>query len=230
MVCEECGTTFTAKKKDARFCSRVCNKKAYARENRDAIREVKRQWARDHPEARQAASQRFRDKNPDHDRQQWAAIKADPERLAGRRQQRRQWYATNREVITEQNRQKRIRDPFARRYYLHGGTEWIPLFTSFLEAQDAKCYLCGDPLDFATPRAVALDHDHRCCPKGRTCERCRRGLACTPCNWLIGFAGDNPDRLRRIADNLERANAGVQARMAEAQGVLFWMDQPHSAA
>jgi hypothetical protein len=37
----------------------------------------------------------------------------------------------------------------------------------------------------------------------------------------IGHIKDDPDRLRRMADNLERANAGVRQRWAEAEGVLF---------
>jgi hypothetical protein len=77
--------------------------------------------------------------------------------------------------------------------------------------QDGRCYLCGNPLP-ADPSKVHLDHDHRCCPPRRSCQYCRRGLACLPCNMLIGHAGDDPDRLRRVADNLAAANAQVKIR------------------
>lgn len=63
-------------------------------------------------------------------------------------------------------------------------------------------------------RKVHVDHDHTCCPQGKSCRYCRRGLACHPCNLLIGFARDDPQRLRRIARNLEAALAATQHRMA----------------
>jgi hypothetical protein len=92
------------------------------------------------------------------------------------------------------------------------------------DAQDGKCYLCGDPLPSLEGHGYALphtDHDHACCRRGSHCEKCRRGLACRACNQLIGVAHDDPDRLRRIADNLERAKELVQQRMAEDRGCLF---------
>jgi Recombination endonuclease VII len=91
----------------------------------------------------------------------------------------------------------------------------------FRDSQDGKCYLCGDPLQ-SEPRSVHLDHDHRCCPKdSKGCVACQRGLACRACNLLLCYASDDPDRLRRIADNLERAIAAVDERLAEGQGILF---------
>lgn len=83
------------------------------------------------------------------------------------------------------------------------------------QAQGGRCYLCGDelPLDKAV-----IDHDHRCCPRRRnqswSCPDCRRGLACHPCNLIVGHAGDDPDRLRRIAAALEPANLAVTQRLA----------------
>lgn len=81
------------------------------------------------------------------------------------------------------------------------------------EEQDGRCYLCGGLL----PRggyAVAIDHDHRCCPSRQSCSYCRRGLACQSCNVLIGHARDDPRLLRQIADNLEAAIADVTRRLA----------------
>ncbi len=98
------------------------------------------------------------------------------------------------------------------------------LIRQFWDAQDGRCYLCGDPLPEVTDHEVHLDHDHGCCRKGtRGCAICRRGLACLPCNLLIGYGKDDPDRLRRIADGLEAASAAVRERMAAAprQGTLL---------
>lgn len=150
-----------------------------------------------------------------------ARQKANPVRKAKLQEQRHQWYLKNREAALERARQQRLRKPYQARASRHGVAEWLPLFTALWEAQDGKCYLCGDPFELERDRPVHLDHDHDCCPPQRSCWICRRGLACKWCNRLAGFARDDPDRLRLIANNLERAKAGVRMRMAEAQGVLF---------
>lgn len=88
-----------------------------------------------------------------------------------------------------------------------------------LDAQGGRCYLCGDALTYD---AAVIDHDHACCAdvtkSGRkrttSCARCRRGLACGRCNTLIGMAGDDPEKLRRIAGSLTRVIAEVHARLA----------------
>lgn len=78
--------------------------------------------------------------------------------------------------------------------------------------QGGCCYLCGDPLPKDLSRA-AIDHDHTCCPRRSgnkvSCGKCVRGISCSPCNRLIACAQDDPDRLRRVADNLEIANRRV---------------------
>lgn len=81
------------------------------------------------------------------------------------------------------------------------------------EAQHGLRYLCGDPLP-DDRYFLAIDHDHRCCPPKASCACCRRGLTCHSCNVLIGHAKDDPDRLRRIADNLEAAIAAATPRIA----------------
>ena len=55
-----------------------------------------------------------------------------------------------------------------------------------------------------------VDHDHSCCPGSKTCGKCLRGLACQKCNQGIGQFGDDPDRMRRVADNLEAANCRLR--------------------
>lgn len=219
-ACEECGQPFTAKRNDARFCSRDCNKRWYYNENRDRILEHNREWALSHPEEVKVIQQRSGQKHGaryrEEKRARYDAVTADPEKAEERHQRRLEYYADNRERALELERQRRIRDPFLGRYYQHGGIDWRTLFQSLWDAQDGKCYLCGDPLQVEAYRAIHLDHDHSCCRLGRSCAICRRGLACKMCNVLIGHARDDPERLRRIADNLEIANAAVRKRMAEA--------------
>jgi hypothetical protein len=87
-------------------------------------------------------------------------------------------------------------------------------FSALVTAQDGCCYLCGDPLELDSPRRVHLDHDHSCCHRGRgkLCGNCVRGLSCEACNKGIGCFGDDPDRLRRVADSLEAANSRLRVK------------------
>lgn len=48
-----------------------------------------------------------------------------------------------------------------------------------------------------------VDHDRSCCPGDRSCVRCRRGVLCQWCNCALGYAGDDPDVLRRMAAYIE---------------------------
>lgn len=68
------------------------------------------------------------------------------------------------------------------------------------EAQDG-CAICGRLVPSA--RGWTVDHDHSCCPGERSCPSCRRGVLCHWCNATLGYAGDDPAVLRRMADYLE---------------------------
>lgn len=82
-------------------------------------------------------------------------------------------------------------------------------------AQGGACYLCGEPLDWDKPRKIHIDHDHACCRGRRSCGTCVRGLACGPCNTAIGLFGDDPDRMRRVADALEMASRRLRTQVSE---------------
>jgi hypothetical protein len=84
-------------------------------------------------------------------------------------------------------------------------------FEAMWSAQNGRCYLCGDKLE-RNNRNIHIEHDHRCCPRGKSCASCRRGLSCPHCNFVIGHAFDDPERLRRIADNLETAITNRQTQ------------------
>jgi hypothetical protein len=96
----------------------------------------------------------------------------------------------------------------------HGITsdQWDALFVE----QAGRCYLCGDPM---TVQSAHLDHDHSCCSGKRACGACLRGLACPLCNQGIGQFGDDPERMRVVATNLEQANQKLrERRLAEQLG------------
>jgi hypothetical protein len=84
-------------------------------------------------------------------------------------------------------------------------------FAGLAEVQGGCCYLCGEPLDLDNPTKIHVDHDHLCCRGKRSCGQCVRGLACDPCNRGIGHFGDDPERMRRAADNLEMANRQLRS-------------------
>jgi hypothetical protein len=79
-----------------------------------------------------------------------------------------------------------------------------------LAAQNYEC-ICGKPVTVSDP----VDHCHE---TGRN-----RGILCQDCNQGIGHLKDNPDTLRKHADNLELH------QQLEAQGISKWGYAPDSA-
>lgn len=64
--------------------------------------------------------------------------------------------------------------------------------TALKEAQAGICLVCMNP------RELVVDHRHAC---GTV-----RGLLCDTCNRGIGMFADDPERLRRAADYLEKSS------------------------
>lgn len=163
----------------------------------------------------------------------------DPEaKKAYMRQKSKEKYAANPEPAREAQRKyyekKRAENPdYWRQWrrsistdlkYRHGIT-WEQLL-EMLDAQGGGCYLCGEPLDPEASRGVHVDHDHQCCRGERSCGSCIRGLACHACNTGIGAFGDDPGRMRRVADNLEMANRRLRdPRPIRAEQIALPMDE-----
>ena len=97
----------------------------------------------------------------------------------------------------------------SRRHGLRAGQ-----FEALWEAQGGRCCYCEQPLprEGASSRAV-IDHDHTCCGPKRSCDACRRGLACNNCNVIVGMAYDDPDRLEIMAANLRAIAAATRERI-----------------
>lgn len=66
----------------------------------------------------------------------------------------------------------------------HGLT--MQAYEQVLTQQGGGCAICG------SVEALVIDHDHSCCPAGKSCEKCRRGLLCNNCNRGLGLWRDNP--------------------------------------
>lgn len=157
----------------------------------------------------------------------WAAymrewVNAKPERQARNRDRVHQWQQGHRDQVNagsreryaeniEQERQKRrewrarnpdsVRRTALRRYGLTPEQ-----FDAMLAEQRGVCAVCGtdDPGD---GKAWRIDHDHRCCPSGRSCGKCVRGLLCHQCNAGIGYLRDDPAVLAAAIDYLARRAA-----------------------
>jgi Recombination endonuclease VII len=140
---------------------------------------------------------------------------------AKRRETSRRWRAANPEAARAC--EKRYKEAHPERYRANRkasslrrnhGKFFAEDFAAMWEAQEGRCYLCENEL--APGPTTHTDHDHTCCPPGRSCRNCRRGLACHLCNHLLGMARDDPELLLRIAANLAPVLAATRERIAKA--------------
>lgn len=67
------------------------------------------------------------------------------------------------------------------------------VYNELLETQNHVCAICGGINE--NGRRLNVDHDHRCCSKGKACGKCVRGLLCHGCNNGLGAFGDDVDRM-----------------------------------
>jgi len=67
-------------------------------------------------------------------------------------------------------------------------------FTAMVAAQGNRCAICDK--DMGEGRDRNVDHDHL--------TGLVRALLCNRCNGALGLAGDDPERLRAMADYIER--------------------------
>lgn len=77
--------------------------------------------------------------------------------------------------------------------------------TEELLSKSEACEICN--ILFESVKDMHIDHDHSCCPGGanaKTCGKCTRGILCTRCNSMLGFAKDNPDTLLAAVVYLSR--------------------------
>jgi hypothetical protein len=76
------------------------------------------------------------------------------------------------------------------------------LYWALYEFQGGKCAILKCRATGKT-KALAVDHDHKCCPGRTSCGKCVRGLLCGPHNEQFGRNGDDPSVFRDMADYLE---------------------------
>lgn len=92
--------------------------------------------------------------------------------------------------IRELKRQSSRTEEQRRRYFLkHKFNITLERYNEMLAAQGGGCDICGQPETMVRHEkvaALAVDHDHACCPGARSCGKCVRALLCNVCNQAIG--------------------------------------------
>jgi hypothetical protein len=125
--------------------------------------------------------------------------KAGPEERAKILARNKVWQRANPEKVRASHRAK-----WLKKKYGVSIAEWEALF----EQQGRKCACCGATTpgrQYAKHKGEfwCTDHDHK------RHDLHIRAILCNPCNCLAGYANDSPDRLRAVADYLERYQAGL---------------------
>lgn len=96
-------------------------------------------------------------------------------------------------IYTSRHLEKSRQDPIAhsakiREGHLKKYGLTIESYNKMLESQDGACFTCKKPEP--ADRALAVNHDHSCCPGESSCGKCVRALLCTKCNQGIGQADE----------------------------------------
>ncbi len=62
-------------------------------------------------------------------------------------------------------------------------------YRELIKKQKGKCLICKKL--FPTNKNPSVDHDKKCCPSGKSCGKCIRGILCGACNAGIGLLKEN---------------------------------------
>jgi hypothetical protein len=98
-----------------------------------------------------------------------------------------------------------VKDPVLRRRLVK--RKWrLKLYNLTLQDYDrlladqlGVCAICKQPP--SVQKDLTVDHNHGCCPVGRSCGKCVRGLLCHGCNMRLGQL--ESDLVKRSLDYLE---------------------------
>lgn len=166
--------------------------------------EWKREWRKNNPERVASANQRYRETHRE-ELSQYAKRK-HAENLDERRAVQAAYREANREKIRAQQRAYAAANPEKRRgYRLRRWGLTVEAYDELLASQGGGCAICGSTDSGQEGRRFHVDHDHTCCPKGKSCGACVRGLLCHHCNTALGGFRDDPALLAKAIDYLKGA-------------------------
>ena len=86
----------------------------------------------------------------------------------------------------------------------------VTQFESLKEKQNNLCAICDSyqiTRNSTNYRELCIDHDHSCCPLGKSCGKCIRGLLCDKCNRGIGNFNDDINLLISAITYLQNNNS-----------------------
>lgn len=72
-------------------------------------------------------------------------------------------------------------------------------YNKLLLKQNGVCAICGKPETNINKSQLSVDHDHK--------THAVRGLLCASCNAALGYAGDDPDNLDKMANYLRSCDS-----------------------
>ena len=106
-------------------------------------------------------------------------------------------YKERKRLQTKKDREKNPRS------YERRKKEWLKYnynmtpedYDNMLSSQNGVCAICQQVCK--TKKGLAIDHDHSCCPGGKSCGKCIRGLLCSNCNRALGMFQENIDILNK---------------------------------
>lgn len=75
-------------------------------------------------------------------------------------------------------------------------------FAALVERSGGRCAICSTADPGGKHDTWHVDHDHRCCPRGRSCGSCIRGILCSNCNLGLGHFKDNAAILQSAMEYL----------------------------
>lgn len=80
-------------------------------------------------------------------------------------------------------------------------------YQEMYDKQRGLCALCFEPETKIHHKSgevqrLAVDHDHKCCPRVASCGKCIRSLLCYSCNLVLGKVEQKPELAKRFADYL----------------------------
>lgn len=125
---------------------------------------------------------------------------SDACRKARQREHRNRWGKRNQARLSAANRvyRERNRDRYSEYGYKRRYGLAFNDVSAMWESQGRCCAICKQPVRLRGPKGrnkVVVDHCHE---TGRV-----RGLLCTPCNLMIGYAQDSEELLRSAIQYLE---------------------------
>lgn len=120
------------------------------------------------------------------------------------------YYAANPDKLLKISEQQRNRTAAAGGVHKYDTLNRMAMsperYEELLEQQDNLCAICkqNETVTYkGRVKSLSVDHDHSCCPRKRyLCGQCNRGLLCTSCNSMIGFAKENTDTLNNAIEYL----------------------------